>query len=174
MPYRREAELYPVVAGWLESFLHERIRSKQVVVADTSRRPLYRAIQDIGAIPENKPEWPTYDILVDVTGFILSKPNVVELAFVECKNTPISLKDISQLLGYSRVAMPIYSCILSPAGISSEVSGLLRTYRRLDILEYAWPKGERPRSIVVGTWDELGKNLSHASLIHNGHPYHDR
>lgn len=173
MPYASEVEIYPDVVTWLELFLRERFKRKQIIVRDTSRRPLKMALQDVGLIPANKPEWQTFDILVDVTGFIVSG-DVVEFAFVECKNIPLKLRDISQLLGYSRVALPLYSCILSPMGVSSDVGALLKTYSRYDVLEYSWPKGEKARSIVVGTWNEQHKSLDHASLIHSGHPLHDR
>lgn len=172
MPYASEKDIYPEVVTWLEAFLRERFKRKQIVVRDTSRRPLKMALQDIGLVPSNKPEWPTYDILVDVTGFIISG-NVLELAFVECKNTPLKLRDISQLLGYSRVALPLYSCILSPVGVSSDVGALLKTYSRYDILEYSWPKGKKAWSIVVATWNEQHKSLDYSTLLHSGHPLHD-
>lgn len=173
MPYATERDLYPDVVAWLETFLRERLRRKKIIVRDTSRRPLKLALQDIGLTPSNKPEWPTYDILVDVTGFIVSG-KTVNFAFVECKNEPIKLRDISQLLGYSRVAQPLYSCILSPRGVSRDVAALLRTYSRYDVLEYCWPRGERPKSIVVATWNEQQQAVEHATLLHSGHPFHDR
>lgn len=173
MPYESESDLYPEVVTWLDVFLRERFKHKNIIVRDTSRRPLKLALQDIGLVPSNKPEWLTYDILVDVTGFICSG-NSVEFAFVECKNTPLKLRDVSQLLGYSRVALPLYSCIISPDGVSSDVGTLLKTYSRYDILEYSWVKGERPRSIVVATWNEQQKSLDHASLLSSGNSLHDR
>jgi hypothetical protein len=173
MPYASESDLYPEVVRWLDSFLRERFRRHTIIVRDTSRRPLKMALQDAGLIPSNKPEWQTYDILVDVTGFIV-QGTAVEFAFVECKNQSLRLRDISQLLGYSRVALPVYSCIVSPVGVSSDVMALLKTYGRYDILEYSWPKGERAKSIVVGTWSEQQQGLDYASLIHSGHPLHDR
>lgn len=93
---------------------------------------------------------------------------------IECKTTPITLKDVSQLLGYSRVVLPVYACILSPLGVSSDVASLLKTYSRLDVLEYNWPKGELPHSIVVATWNEQRKGIDYDSLIHAGHPLHQR
>lgn len=173
MPYASENDLYPEVVTWLDRFLRERFRRKQIIVRDTSRRPLKMALQDLGLVPMNKPEWQTYDILVDVTGFIIAG-NEVEFAFVECKNTPLKLREISQLLGYSRVALPLYSCIVSPKGVSSNVSALFKTYRRYDVLEYSWERGEQARSIVVATWSEQQRSLDYPSLIHSGHPLHDR
>jgi hypothetical protein len=111
MPYASERDLYPDVVNWLERFLKERFKRQKVIVRDTSRRPLKLALQDEGLVPTNKPEWLTYDILVDVTGFVVSD-EAVEFAFVECKNQPLRLRDVSQLLGYSRIALPVYACIL--------------------------------------------------------------
>ncbi len=173
MPYDTEASMYPQVAAWIEQFLTERFRRHKVIVTDTSRQPLKRALQQHGLAPANKPDWPTYDILVDITGFVINSESV-EFAFVECKKQPIKLRDISQLLGYCRVALPIYACILSPTGVSSDVAALLKTYSRYDVLEYDWPKGQTARSIVVGTWSEQRHSPDRAALIHADHPLHNR
>jgi hypothetical protein len=173
MPYAREADLYPEVVEWLKLFLTERFRRQKVVVRDTSGRPLKRFLLDEGLAPANKPEWQTFDVRVDVAGLIVDDHSV-EFALIECKTTPIALKDVSQLLGYSRVVLPVYACILSPLGVSSDVASLLKTYSRLDVLEYNWPKGELPHSIVVATWNEQRKGIDYDSLIHAGHPLHQR
>lgn len=83
-----------------------------------------------------------------LTGVILLNDKA-ELAFVECKLSKITLKDVSQLLGYSKVACPVHSFIISPKGMSNAVSYLLQTLRRYDILAYS-----ENRKIRVGSWDE--------------------
>jgi len=165
--------MYPHVMVWLEQFLSERFKRRRITVRDTSKQPLKRVLQDEGLSPSNKPEWQTYDVRVDITGLIV-KQTAVDIALIECKNKPIALRDVSQLLGYSRVVLPIYACILSPAGVSSDVTSLLKTYNRYDILEYNWPKGKMAQSIVVGTWNERHQNIDRSSLIHTGHPLHNR
>src|SRR5574341_339111 len=145
MPYNIEEEMYPDIVKWFDQFLKDKFKRREITVLDTHRQPLNRIIEKIKLIPSNKPEWPTFDIRVDVTGFLAGQQGI-EFAFIECKLTPISLRDISQLLGYSRVALPLYSCVLSPAGVSSDVASLLRTYSRYDILQYDWPKGLIPRT----------------------------
>lgn len=171
MPYNAEEEMYPDVVAWLEQFLRDKFKRCETTARDTHHRPLNRVIEQTGLIPANRPEWPTYDIRVDVTGFIISAKGI-ELVFAECKLTPISLRDISQLLGYSRVALPVYSCILSPAGISGHVASLLQTYSRYDILQYEWPKGETPRSIMVATWNQSRLGIDYTSMLPPGHPFH--
>jgi hypothetical protein len=171
MPYVKEADMYSDVVSWLDQFLSDRFRREKVIVRDTSRQPLKRVFELERIRPASKPEWQTYDIRVDVTGFVCDSENI-ELAFVECKIQSITLKDISQLLGYSRVALPVYACIVSPAGISSDLSSLLVTYSRHDILQYHWPRKEIPRSIVVASWDTKRKSLDYASIIPKGHPFH--
>lgn len=168
MYYAREREMYPDVMEWLEVFIGSRFKRNQVIVRDTSRQPLNRALEYEGLIPENKPEWPTYDIRVDLTAFIISGA-CIEFAFVECKNRPITLRDISQLLGYSRVALPIFSCVVSPHGMGADVASLLQVYKRHDILEYYWPSGGLARSLVVATWDARRRSIDYGSVLPPGY-----
>ncbi len=85
------------------------------------------------------------------------------LAFVECKLNSISLKDISQLIGYSKVVRPVFSLILSPAGISSPVNTLINIYKRYDILTY-WNN----LKIRIAKWNKTTKDIDAATLIPHG------
>jgi hypothetical protein len=77
------------------------------------------------------PDFKTYEIHVDITAVIRPKKGKAVLGFVECKRDQISLRDISQLLGHSRVALPVYSIIVTPGGVTPAVHFLLDTYSRL-------------------------------------------
>lgn len=168
MSYRNEAEMYPDVIAWLHGLLRERFSGAEVDVRDTHASPLNEYIK------RNRLEryfqdniWQTYEIRVDITGFMLhrGKPGI---AFVECKLIPISLLHISQLLGYSRVARPLLSYLISTKGIGSAVVGLISRYDRTDILEYDWQKGRIPRTLMLGTWDITAKRLDPASVLPPG------
>jgi len=87
------------------------------------------------------------------------------MAFVECKNEPITLAHVSQLLGYSRVALPRYSFIVAPQGASDSMRSLLLTYNRTDILEYLNKPGQLPRSIITARWNETANCIDAESLI---------
>jgi hypothetical protein len=58
--------------------------------------------------------------------------------------------------------------------VGSDLTALLKTYSRYDVLEYSWTKGEIPRSIVVAAWNEQQQGVDHSTLIHAGHPFHNR
>jgi hypothetical protein len=103
-----------------------------------------------------------FEIEVDITA-VLKKRSKMELAFVECKRGPITLRDIGQILGYSRVAFPTLSLILSPKGLSSYVNLLLHTYNRVDLLDYA-----PGRRLKVGLWDLKRKQIDLSSVIPQG------
>lgn len=81
------------------------------------------------------------------------------MAFVECKNTKLTLAHLSQLLGYSRIAQPLYSFLISTIGFSPKLASLLQEYRRHDVLEYHWEAGRIPRQVVVAQWDMTTANL---------------
>ena len=161
MTYRSEAEMYPAVVSWLQSVLKYRHRRDCVTAYNTSQTELSRFLQqnDLHAL---FPDYLTYELQVDVTAIIHS-PKAAKLAFVECKLKPITLRDISQILGYSRVAKPLYSFIISPKGISQAVSYLLQTYQRFDVLEY-----EPGKRIKVATWSKERGEIIASSVLPPG------
>ncbi len=164
MPYKKEKDMYPFVGQWLQGFLADRHRRAEVKVFDTSRKSLARLIQDHNLIENLPAEWPSWDIYVDIVGFI-QDGEATHLAFVECKNQAIRLAHLSQLLGYSRVALPLYSFIIAPQGVSDALKSLLVTFNRLDVLSYSHQAGQLPRTISIARWDESANCIDHGSII---------
>jgi hypothetical protein len=166
--YPSELEMYPDVVEWLRRRLADRYRRAEIEVRDTHAFPLNDYIRR-NSLHRFFPSdiWQTYDIRVDVTGFVNHRGQS-GLIFVECKNTPISLLDLSQLLGYSRVATPLHAYLLSSLDVGSAVRSLLLTYDRLDILEYHWARGRQPRSIVLGRFDRVSRQLDLGSVLPRG------
>ena len=168
MGYRNEIEMYPDVITWLGRILREQFSGAKVDVRDTHAFPLNEYIKRNGLQEYFQTDiWQTFDIRVDITAFMFYRERPA-LVFVECKIIPISLLHISQLLGYSRVAHPLLSYLISTKGIGSAVVGLISRYDRTDILEYEWQKGRVPRTIVLGTWNMGTKNLEPASVLPPG------
>ncbi len=168
MSYRNETDMYPDIIKWLGAFLRCRLRGTAIDIRDTHLRPLNEYVQRHGLQKYFEDDiWQTYEIKVDVTAFI-NRRGKLGLVFVECKLVPISLMHISQLLGYSRVARPLLSYLISTAGIGDSVKALLLRYDRTDILQYYWEKGKQPRSIIVAKWDEQSKSIEASSILPPG------
>jgi len=148
----REKDLYKPVSKWLRRFLKEKHPNWEVKALDSSQVYLSNLIFDLG-LTEHFPEYKAYEIKVDVVGFAISGKRA-SLTLVECKSARIGLKDISQLLGYSIVAKPECSFIVSPQGMSSAVSYLLQDLKKYDILKYS--KG---KLIRVCRWDVRKKDI---------------
>ena len=156
--------MYPAVCDWLSKFLTSRHRKTDVVVFDTSRKSLARLIQEKG-LHENLPaEWPSWDIYVDVVGFARVADSTT-IALVECKLGALTLSDLSQTIGYSRVVLPNYSVLLSPAGCSDSLRSLLSTFGRTDVLNYSMRHGEIAKSIAVAEWNESASCIEMGSTI---------
>lgn len=166
--YASEKEMYPAVLAWLMKFLQERHPELSIKSYDSSQRSLAKLIQDEGLHAGLPSQWVSWDIQVDIAAFLLSESQT-ELAFVECKNKPTTLSDLSQLLGYSRVANPQYSFLLSPAGKSDFLVTLLQTFARHDVLKYDYPAGETSRAIVVADWIPESDSIDWNTIIaHDG------
>ncbi len=153
--------MYPDICRWFNEFLKKNFKDSSIFVEDTSKKVLSRWLVEKG-YHKYFDDYQTYEIQVDVVGFIQGQKNA-NLAFVECKLGRISLRDLSQLLGYSKVAFPLFSIILSPKGISRSMNLLLQISRRNDILYYSTNK-----HIVVGRWDETRQDIDPSSVIPKG------
>lgn len=164
MSYQSENEMYPSVVEWLNRFLGQKFRKAKILVADTSRVALNNFIARQNLEPFFSPEWITFDLHVDVTGIVLTNQRA-ELVFVECKLPALTLSNVSQLLGYSRIALPLYSFLISPAGYNDSVISLIKTYSRGDILEYHWEKGKTARNLMLATWNERAQEIEPSTII---------
>jgi len=164
MPYKSEKEMYPHVCKWLKIFLKEHHKKHEIHVFDSSRKKLNKLIEEHDLIDNLPSEWTSWDIQIDIVGFATNENENI-LAFVECKNSAISLSYLSQLLGYSKVSRPTYSFIISPQGPSDSLKSLLLSYNRIDILEYHSEPGILPYSIIVAKWNERKNSIVTSSII---------
>lgn len=156
-----ESELYKPIGNWLEAFLIERHPKATIHVHDSSRKVLSALLYDLG-LTAKIPRSESYEIMVDITG-VIETHSSVELALVECKIHPVSLKDVSQLLGYSLVARPLYSILMSTCSVSKAVWNLLETYNQMDILTYS-----KHGLIRICEWNTTRNEPNASSIIPHG------
>lgn len=158
--YRTEKDMYPDIIKWLEKDLNQKFKnnSNRVTVLDTHDSDLSNFLMDLG-YQKVIPEFATYQIRQDITGFI-EYPDRVDMVFVECKNEPLNIMHLSQLIGYSCVALPIYSLLLSPAGMGATLGKLLQAFNRKDILYYR--SGKR---IQVIKWDYKKQDIDYINSV---------
>ena len=158
--YSNEVEMYPDVIEWLNKNLSQKFGNKanKITVLDTHDSDLSNFIMQLN-YQKFFPEFSTYKIRQDITGFIEYREKV-DMVFVECKNTSLSLIHLSQLIGYSCIALPIYSILISPQGMGQTLNKLLKSYNRLDILEF------RPnRKIHIIKWDENKQDIDYMNSL---------
>ena len=162
--YSSEHELYPEIIEWITKYLQSKYRNAEIKAYDTSRQDLSEFLRR-HKLHSFFPEFETYIIKVDVTATIRCKDKCY-LSFVECKLNPITLNDISQILGYSKVVKPKHSFIVSPAGISAPVNSLIKIFKRYDILEYAKDYGIR-----IAQWRKTTQSIDISTLLPPGAHY---
>lgn len=152
--------MYPDIVKWLKIDLMQKFgkKAKKINVLDTHDSDLCNFIIKLN-YQKFFPEFTTFKIRQDITGFI-EYTNKVELVFVECKNTTLSLINLSQLIGYSSIALPIYAILLSPQGMGTTITKLLKTYNRRDVLEF-----KPNRRIQVIKWDFNKQDIDHMNSI---------
>lgn len=157
----KEQHLYEDVRVWLSTRLLSLFPSSKAEVFDTSRVKLSNFLARRG-LTEAFPGSEAFEIEVDITG-VVRRGSKAALALVECKVPPITLKDVGQILGYSRVALPVLSLIISPAGTSGSLNMLLNGYNRVDLLEYG-----DGRRLKVATWDLARKQVDPSTVFPPG------
>lgn len=158
--YRNEIEIYPDIKVWLENRLNGDFgrKAKKITVLDTHDSYLYNFIIKLN-YQRFFSDFTTYKIQQDITGFIEYEDRV-ELVFVEVKIGQLKLIDLSQLIGYSCIALPIFSILIAPAGMGSTLAKLLTSFNRKDILEF------RPgRKIEVLKWDAVKQDIDFMKSI---------
>jgi len=158
--YSNEIEMYPDIILWLEKQLKGKYgrKAKKITVLDTHDSDLLNFIIKL-KYQKFFPEFTTYKIRQDITGFI-EYEDKVDLVFVECKNGKLSLINLSQLIGYSCIALPVISILIAPQGMGTTLSKLMTSFNRTDILEF------RPnRKIQVLKWDYNKKDIDRMNSI---------
>ncbi|HEV2380633.1 MAG TPA: hypothetical protein VG206_12665 [Terriglobia bacterium] len=156
-----ERLLYPEVANWLARYLSGQRPRAKVSAHDTHSADLSAFLLRQG-LHRHFPDYSAFEIQVDVTGVVEAQEHI-ELAFVECKVGPITLGDVGQLLGYSLVARPALSFLISPRGISDRLRVLLVTLGRQDILTYA-----PGRAIRLAPWDLVRREVDLSQIVPAG------
>jgi hypothetical protein len=154
--------MYSDVCSWFKRILENKFKDAKICVEDTSKKILSKWLLDKG-FHDYFPDYQTYEIEVDVAGVIKKSEKEAYLGFIECKLGRINLRDVSQLLGYSKVALPLYSIILSPKGISKSLNLLFNVARRNDILYYSVD-----RHIVITNWDGRKRGIDFTTIIPKG------
>lgn len=162
--YSSEQELYPEIIKWVTKYLQSKYHNAEIKAYDTSRQDLSEFLRR-HKLHSFFPEFETYIIRVDITATIKYKDKY-DLAFVECKLKPITLNDISQILGYSKVVKPKHSFIVSPAGISTPVNSLIKIFKRYDILEYM-----EDSKIRIAQWNKSMQSIDISTLLPPGAHY---
>jgi len=158
--YNNEIEIYPDLIVWLENRLKGDFgrKAKNITVLDTHDSDLSNFIIKL-KYQRFFPDFTTYKIRQDITGFI-EYEDKVELVFVEVKIGQLKLIDLSQLIGYSCIALPIFSILIAPEGMGSTLAKLLTSFNRKDILEF------RPgRKIQVLKWDAKKQDIDFMNSI---------
>jgi hypothetical protein len=158
--YSNEIEIYPDLIVWLENRLKGDFgrKAKKITVLDTHDSDLSNFIIKL-KYQRFFSDFTTYKIRQDITGFI-EYEDKVELVFVEVKIGQLKLIDLSQLIGYSCIALPIFSILIAPEGMGSTLAKLLTSFNRKDILEF------RPgRQIQVLKWDAKKQDIDFMNSI---------
>lgn len=158
----KETALYEPVRIWFEKLLKGKYRRSQVKAYDSHRISLGKLIEKL-ALQKCFPQFSAWDIKVDITAVILGK-NSARLAFVECKTAPITLRDVGQLLGYSIVANPAVSLLISPKGVSAPLMTLMKVFGVYAILEF----GPQRRRIRIVRWDPAKRDIVYAQTLPPG------
>lgn len=155
---RKELALYTPIAQWFLEFLQTKHPRASIEVFDTHSQDLSDFLQR-SKYKKYFREYSTYKIKVDIVGMVEEKESC-GMAFIEVKAISLSLKDLSQLIGYCKIVCPISAFLISSRGIGVPLGMLLNNFKRLDILEYS-----RNHLIRIARWDESRRSINTGTVI---------
>lgn len=155
---KKEIQLYPDMLKWLQEYLENKHPDATIKTYDVHSVDLSDFMQR-NNYDKYFPEYATYKIRVDLLGVILEKDEC-NLVFIEVKDTPLSLINLSQLLGYCKILKPEFAFLISPKGLARPLSQLIVHFNRLDILEF-----DKNKHIRVAKWNSSRNAIEIDSVI---------
>ena len=155
---KEEEKLYPEIKEWLHNYLTDKYSGYNVQTTyETSRRSLDLVLKSKGI---NCKEATGLKIKVDIVG-ILKRGDKFQLAFIEVKDTHLTLKDLGQLWGYTQLIDPLESFLISSKGLGA-LSHLFKVLKREDLLKFGTQVN---KFMQIAKWDMQRKSIDYTSLI---------
>ena len=115
-------EFTEIMKKWLEKYLKKYSEEYSINIVCPNSSLSKIAIEDIKRVPD----YASFEFKPDVLGILVNKTNKdVKLVFLNRSISAISLKEIGELICYSRLAKPIESFLVSTKGLPNEVNLLL-------------------------------------------------
>lgn len=164
----KEKDLYGPIANWLHQLLKSRFRKHKIIVEDTSTVELSAWL--ISHELASRMEYGEFfNFKVDITGAIISQTHA-KLFLVECKIKYITINDLSQILGYSRIVNPYRAMIIGPYGANRNLHRLVMISGRNEVLRFN--DNQSNDSIIrICRWDISRRDIdSSASMPLGFHP----
>jgi hypothetical protein len=164
----KEKDLYSPIAFWIEELLRARFRKQEIIVEDTSAIELSTWLSTHNLA--SKIEYGEFfNFKVDITGVIINRINA-KLFLVECKLKYITINDLSQILGYSRIANPYRAMIISPFGANRNLHRLVMVSGRNEVLRF--DDDQSNDSVIrICKWNINRKDIDYSASIPLGfHP----
>lgn len=157
-----EKDLYPDIEKWLNQYLTDNYKKYTITTtSESSNKTLDTVLENYGIIIG---ELKGLLIKVDVIGILQrNKGSQIDtkLVFVEVKDELLTLKDLGQLWGYTKLANPIESFLISSEGLGT-LQIILDVHNRTDLLVYG-ENGEK--FMKVAKWDDARKMIDYRTLI---------
>lgn len=155
---KSERDLYPKIENWLNQYLKDKYKNHSVITTHDSSRKYLNKILKKNEIHCKEAEG--IKIKVDILG-ILKRGNDHKLVFVEVKNSKLTLKDLGQLWGYTKLINPEESFLISPGGFG-ELSYIFDVLNRIDLLEYGLKK---KKYMKIAKWDKRYNSIDYSNFI---------
>ena len=149
---RNEIELYEPMRLWLQQYLEDKYRKREVITIDSHAKKLHLFLEKFEVI-DYYPQTIGLDIQIDVLG-IVKNINTPLIFFIEAKKTQLTLHDLGQLWAYCKLCDPKEAFLFSSEGMGS-LNKIFHNLSRTDLLDFG--DGKTIKKMQVGKWD-ISKN----------------
>lgn len=165
----KEKDLYPQISEWLSNTLKEHFKNADYIEVFDSHNDylsniLSRFLQKMSRYRRLVPnDFIAWQIKVDIFGMVIVN-DYFKMIVVEVKSHQLKLEDLAQLIGYVKVIKPEVALLISPMGLSKDLTDLLLAHKRFDILEYDDRHGKK-RKIHILKWIIDKNDIDYGMII---------
>ncbi len=156
-----EKDLYPDIEKWLNRYLVDNYQEYDVITtSESSSKTLDVVLKKYGL---NIDELEGLLIKIDIIGILQKSKSHdgIKLVFVEVKDELLTLKDLGQLWGYTKLANPTESFLISSEGLGT-LQIIFDVHNRKDLLVY----GENNEKLMkIAKWDNSRKIIDYSTII---------
>ena len=156
----KEKDLYPQINSWFKEYLIDKYPNFYIKTTfETSTKALDVVLNKFDIHFSHLTD---LSIKIDIVGILTNKKtHKIKLVFIEVKDEDLTLKDLGQLWGYTMIADPLESFLITSTDFGI-LHKILNIHKRLDLLNYG-----KNKNMKIVKWNSDTNCIEYNTMIPN-------